>query len=358
MLPCDDELDEPRRAYEHARTARRVFEMVAAAATLLVTAMLGLGTGGLAAVYTYLAMLSCFLECVRRGLRQFGRATHSSEAGELAKAAPFCNVAAFALAWLGARELLLATGALSQPFGRTTAWFLTAVLLANATIATAWLEPASGYVDAASVLAWLTLSLPTAAPVPASLARVTALFLLQFALAVRDEGRLSPARWQLLTRDSGVHMAGVAANMAAFRLVQTAWTMHCPAPVLLPVLVVFLAALQELRANMMPSPGAQTTRRNEYQQTSPPASPRSVYINVQDTQPLVPPPPPPSPEPDVVVHAAEEDQAAPPAPPHQTGTVVQLADLVRNIQRAPLVTTPDGIRSMITGGAGSRKMAF
>lgn len=252
MIPRDAVLSENMLAYEYARKYRHLFELAMAVLVALTTTVLSKwGSGYAFPVYLYIASITAFAETVRQGIRAFGQAKHMGEACEYTKAMPFCFVTLYMLAWLGTSELLLATGALAEPFRWEVAVFQTIFMLAGALYFT-WTGPTQIGIDGATAFAWFMLMFPTVSAsvrtstTVAALIRVTGVMSMCWLLGVRDEGRMSAVRWTHVTRESAQQVIATGMNVAAFRLVQSVWILHCT-PMVFLVAGIMIFVFNETR---------------------------------------------------------------------------------------------------------------
>ena len=332
MLLTDGSLDEECRRHEVARRDRRVFELAWSAVLVCVTLLVGVrGLGRAGSAYAYLAAVLIFAESVRRMVRRFGSAEHLMEGSELAKTAPFCAVVAVTFAWLGTGHFLLAGGALATAWSNALGTLLTVLLLAGAVIVT-WLGPgpmASHAVDASVLVLGVAVALPVPASAPAlapalgTAARVVFLLLGHFVLQTRMDGRLSPARWRAMTRETSARVAAAAANIAAFRLAQLGWMF-----VAVPRWFVFFALARSVLNECAPPLALHRA-----------GTPAAAHPRLDDS-------PPPSPRSDV--EAAADAPAVPDV----------LQSIVAQRQSAPRASTPQDVLNRVRDAVKSQDLTF
>jgi len=247
MIPPDDTLSEDMLAYEISRKRRHMFELVMICSVCLTATLLSKwGTSHPIPVYSYFGTFGVFGYAFYGGTRAFGKARHLGVAGELAKSLPFCLVILYIMAWLGASEMLIGTKAFATPFTLHVAGFTTLVLILFAAYFTMKGPMVKG-IDVAAGCAWFAILLPTlyTSDVRSSstvmvLFRIVFMLVSVWCLNIRDEGRYSPMRWNTMTHFSAQQTISIAATMATFRLVQTAWIIHCFPPPLFLFMVLFI----------------------------------------------------------------------------------------------------------------------
>lgn len=252
MLPADEYLDATGRDFERARTMRRTFQGIVIVLVVAVTALVAaVGVERLVSAYAFVALWLGFNEAQRRVLRRVGETTNIEVSSEVARATPFAALVSYVVAWIGSGELLVGTGALSEPFGVRIQYVVSGVLAAAA-LASTWRPQAVALHDRMAAVMWLALLVPTVTATPRtawwvmSVGRVVIAIALHLVLMARSELRVAPSK--LHNHDGPTALASlasvtrVAANNAARKLVQVAWIMSAwpPLTVGLSVVIIFL----------------------------------------------------------------------------------------------------------------------
>ena len=285
MLRADRTLSKGEIRDEVARRDRRIFQMVTSLIVLVVTFIVAsFGAHRLLSAYVFVLFWLLFNEAVRRVLRRIGEANNVNESTELARVAPFCTLVSYVLAWIAASELLVGTGALSQPFGRTVSFALTAALFAMAVAAT-WSQNRVVH-DRFAALAWMALLVPTQSSSPRTASalltsmRVLVLLGSHFSLMARSEGRVSSTKWHeyALNSSSMAQVMSVASNNSARKLAQSAWILTAWPPAIL--LVVTIILLNEYVGVIVPrqSTSPPLSRSPSPRGAKPPSPPAALFV--------------------------------------------------------------------------------
>ncbi len=244
MLVADSQLDDDGRAYKRARMLRRNFQGVVSIALLVTIALVAVvGVERLVSAYAFMAMWLGFNEAQRRVLRHVGETTNVEVSSEMARVAPFAALVSYVIAWIGAGELLLGTGALPTPFPDALNYALSGALVAAALAAT-WRSRDSVLHDRLAAFTWFALLLPTRASSPRtawwalSIGRVVIVLGTHLALMSSSELLISTSKLHssLGSDDRLASLASVtrvASNNAARKLAQSAWILVAWPPLII-----------------------------------------------------------------------------------------------------------------------------
>lgn len=283
MLPRDADLNIDTYRYEIARRDRRIFEMVVSILIIVVTA--GIATFGahrLLSAYAFTSFFLVFADVLRRGARRIGESTSIVEADELMQASPFCALISLIVVWIATSELLVGTGALSEPFGLLVSRVMSVLLIAGAIMATWLTAPAAS--DGTALVIWLSMLIPTesasprTAPALVTLLRVVFALLVHFVLMSRIEGRIAPGRWDPMGTNAGATVIKTGATISSRKLAQTGWILQANSMLVIIGVSIGIVILNEL---------ASTRHRPTRQNTSPPSSRSSSPRTLPSRQPAI-----------------------------------------------------------------------